>query len=65
MLLGEQSMASSIGALASSVLLLTKIASAQGKLSYEAVQQLATEELLEQYIHTRCAPPPHPCIAAL
>ena len=28
----------------------------QGKLSFEAVQQLATEELLEQYIDSRCGP---------
>jgi len=44
------------------MLSLTRTAPAQGKLSYEAVQQLATEELLEQYITTRCAAPWRLCI---
>lgn len=32
-------------------------ARAQGKLSFEAVQQMATEELLEKYIENRCDTP--------
>ena len=37
----------------------------QGKLSFEAVQQLATEELLEQYIESRCGSGARVCLQSL